>query len=131
MNIIQDRITDQSINIIKKSTCPSLSGRSKLGYSIGSTPENEHLIRIDKNSGTGKLNSEWVPVDAILEQIEKSDKPFHSSVLKPLYEKKSANSVGFLCAALLHLGLIAAVDDGGYERTGKDIKKLIKKRSTQ
>lgn len=127
MEVIQDQIVDMQINIIKQGTCSSLSGRSKLKYSIGNTPDNELLTRIDSNSGTGKFNSEWISVRAILELIKKSDKPFHSSALKVLYEKKSLNSAGFLCAALLHLGLTAVAENSGYEPTGKDIKTLTKK----
>ncbi len=100
MEVIQNQLTDKPIKTVKQSTCPSLSGRSKLNYTIGNTTDNELMIRIDKNSSTGKFNNEWIPADAILELIEKAEAPFHSSALKSLYEKKSLNSAGFLCACL-------------------------------
>jgi len=130
IEVIGKEFVDTNINILKEAaTCPSLSGRSTLEYQIGCTPDSEVLFRINKNSGTGKFNSEWISTNAILQLIEEAGGPFYSSLLTRLYEKKSVNSAGFLLSILKQEGLVQALEDGGYERTKKDIKTLIKKPS--
>ena len=115
------------IHIIKKHTCPSLSHQSTLTYEIGRTSNSDLLIRIIKNSGTGKFNSDWISVSTILDLIEKTESPFNSSILTCLYERKSLNSAGFLLSALQKEELVQPTEQGGYRRTDKSIKDFQRK----
>lgn len=125
--VIDKEIIDTDISIIKQAICPSLSGRSKLTYSIGKTRESNPLIRIEKNSGTGNFNRHWINLDSIQALIKTTDKPFSWSALSPLFKHQSVNTAGFIMAALVKEGLVIAVD-GGYERTDKDIKAIRSRR---
>ena len=127
LEVIGKEIIDTDIRIQKEQTCPSLSGKSKLTYSIGCTPESDILIRINKNSGEGKFNGQWIGLDTILNLIDQAEKPFTWSVLVHTFKGQSVNTAGFIMAALKHEGLVQNLEGGGYERTRKDIKTLVKK----
>ena len=44
---------DDSITVVKTSTCETLTRKSKLTYQIGTLPDGEVYVRIHKNSGNG------------------------------------------------------------------------------
>lgn len=94
------------IRIIKVATCPTLSGKGSLGYHIGCNAENEISIRVASNSGSGFFSPEWVPLKAIQDALEHGHKPLTSYAVHGLFSGKSANSPGFLFAALLAEGLV-------------------------
>ena len=103
-------ISEEQIRVIKTGLCPSLSGASKLTFEIGTGPASEIHIRITKNSGTGYFNDDWVGLDRVHGVLEKNGvNPITSFTLGPLFKGKSANSAGFLLAALRHLGLVEAI----------------------
>ena len=99
-------ITDSSIRILKNASCPTLSDKGKLGYHIGINANDELLIRVASNSGSGYFSSEWVPVNTTLNLLEISDKPLTSYSLLTLYKGKSVNTPAFLFAALKGEGLV-------------------------
>ncbi len=108
------------IRILKRGTCPSLSGKSKLTYQIGCTAASEIQVRVCGNDGGGMFGDEFVSLNAIQELFAKvpADKPLTSFLLVPLFEGKSANTPGFLFAVLKHEGLVQAGKDKqrSYER---------------
>ena len=91
--------------IIKTSTCKSSSGQSTLTYHIGKDESGIHF-RIDANSESGFFSKEWVSLSAIQEAISKSNKPFTSAILHPLFHGKSINTPAFMLAVLLNEGLV-------------------------
>ena len=98
------------IRILRKSNCSSLSGRSELTYEFGFNEKSEAIaFRIADNSGAGQFQDTWIPLDAIISNLEKAKEPFSLSMFKPLYSGQSINNTGFLGAALLKEGLIERV----------------------
>lgn len=134
LEVIDQEIKDTNIHILKKATCPSLSGRSKLNYSIGAA-EKEILIRIDKNSGAGKFNNAWHSLDTILDLICNTNELFNWSILAPIFKGQSVNTAGFIMAVLKKEGLIRH-KDRSYEKTDTEqfmaaIKEKMEKPTTK
>jgi len=122
LEVIDKEIKDTNIRILKTATCHSLSGRSKLNYSIGCTEQKKVLIRVLKSSGGGKLNSTWHSLDNIIDLIGEAKKPFNWSALNPIFKGQSVNTAGFIIAVLKKEGLVVPNKEGGYNAT--DIKIL-------
>ena len=99
---------NSDIKVIKTASCDTLSGKSKLTYQIGCTPDKQIHLRISKNSGGGFFSGEFVSFDAILDELEKlpKDTGISSYYLAHLFKGKSVNTPSFHLAALKHLKLI-------------------------
>lgn len=99
--------TNAEIRVLKSWSCPSLSGKSKLGYEIGCDPESAIHIRVSTNTGTGFFSKDWVPWAQVQQVLDKhARKPITSHTLSPIYKGRSVNTAGFLLAALKHAGLV-------------------------
>jgi len=96
---------------LKKDACESLSGRSTLTYEVGQTKDGL-MLRITGNSGGGQFNNHWVPLADLQQCLEAQEKPFSTRAVKPLFKGQSVNTAGFLLAALKHLGLLEAKEEG-------------------
>ena len=109
-----------NVRIVKVAECSSLSGKSMLGYFIGTDGSKSILLKVTANSGGGYFSSEWVGLDDIQATIAKSpsDKPLTSYCLSPLFKGRSNNSWGFLWAVLLAEGLVTLLPekDAGYAK---------------
>jgi len=103
--------TEHTARVIESGSCPSLSGRSQIGYDVGTNAESTLLIRIRSNSGTGGFNAAWFPLTAILQALEKAEPPITSATLRSVTRKCSANNAGFLLAVFKHRGLITPLPD--------------------
>jgi hypothetical protein len=119
------------VRVLKKATCPSLSGRSKLTYEFGYNDKSKTLLfRVSANTGEGHYNSSWIPLDAILALLDTAKEPFSQSIFKSLYPGQSTNNVGFLGAVLKKEGLIVCEKRQYLRKDPKaflaDINKLIK-----
>jgi len=109
-NLKKSDQNDNTLVILEKS-CKSISGKSELVLNLG-TDENEQLmLRIKSNSGSGLFSSRWVPVQAVIEKLHNSDSDggLTSFAFKGL-TGKSANDPGFLAAALKALGLLIPME---------------------
>ncbi|MBE0575235.1 MAG: hypothetical protein IH613_04975 [Desulfuromonadales bacterium] len=87
------------VHVLKTGACFSLSGRSELKYEFGYS-DKIIMFRVVGNTGSGHFSSAWIPLDAILELLNKAKEPFSLSVFKNLYPGQSINNTGFLGAAL-------------------------------
>ena len=123
------------IRLLRVGSCPSLSGKGNLTYHIGCTDKSEVQFRVYANTGGGFFNNDWISLSAIQQVFDKhpSSKPLTSHVLNPLYRGQSANTPGFLLAALKQEGLVQPVKDKlrCYERVDpkefiSEVKALIK-----
>jgi hypothetical protein len=112
------------MNILKKNSCPSLSGRSKLTYVIGSDDNGALFIRIAENTGGGFHSGEWVAVKDIEAALNKSPESITSLTLFKLFKGKSVNTPAFLLAALKAEGVVEAVKGRQRKHTLVDIGKL-------
>lgn len=97
---------DPEPQVIKESSCPSLSRLSQLTYQIGNPPDGNIHFRIIGNSGNGIYSSEWVSLNRILDLLNDQQEPFIWSALCPLFQGRSVNTACFLMAALLAEGLV-------------------------
>jgi hypothetical protein len=107
------------VRILKAAGCPSLSGKSKLRYEIGASPNDEVMLRICANSAAGYFNDDWIPWTRLVAVLEKhGDKPITCFTLEPLLKGRSANTSGFLLAALKNEGLVQRMETNKrcYER---------------
>lgn len=100
------------IRVLKTSTCPSLSGKSKLTYEIGCGPASDLQLRVSKNSGTGYFSKDWVAWDRLTGVLNKNgSKPLTCHTLSPLFKGRSVNTSGFLLAALKNEGLVQPMEN--------------------
>jgi hypothetical protein len=98
----------ESIRILKKANCHTLSGKSKLTYHIGCTAESEIHFRIHSNDGGGGFSKEWVAwqdIQQVLGKVPK-DSPITAVALYRLFKGKSVNTPAFLLAVLKHEKLL-------------------------
>ena len=118
-----------SVQVVKSATCPSLSGKSKLSYEVGSADGSEIQLRIVGNSAAGSFNRDWIDLRAVRSALEKAPRgtPLTSNALAPLFNGKSVNNQLFLFAVLVHEGFVRRVDGEkrGYERV--DIGEFLKR----
>ena len=99
------------IRQLKTTTCPSLSGKSKLTFEVGCDEASSIYVRISKNSGTGYFSKDWITWDRVLKLLRTlAGTPVTSYSLRPLYEGLSVNTAGFLLAALLKEGLVQPME---------------------
>ena len=98
---------NDEIRILRKSTCPSLSGRSELTYEFGHNDKPKSIMfRITENTGAGHFCDHWIPLDDILKCLKEAKEPFSLSVFKTVYRGQSINNTGFLGAVLIAENLI-------------------------
>lgn len=92
-------MSTEQIHVERTASCPSLSGRSTITYDIGTMGDTQY-IRLSGNSGGGLYCKEWVSM-ADVQALLSGSPSVTSKTLQPIYAGKSANSPGFLLAALV------------------------------
>ena len=125
---------EPALRILRKESCPSVSGRSTLTYHIGVDDFGIVHLRIFANTGKGMWCKGWIPMSAIHELLGEAsqDKTLTSGSLHALFMGKSVNTAGFLLAVLKNEGLIRTVPGSlrSYQRIepntfNADIRALI------
>ena len=96
---------DNLIRILKNDSCPSLTGRSILGYQLGLKEESELYLRLVSNTGSGFFSKEWIAC-SVIEQLISGAAELTSTSFKTLFPNKSVNTGGFVMAVIKALGLI-------------------------
>jgi hypothetical protein len=84
---------------------PKLSSKSKglIGYEVAlNTDDKFCYLRLTSNDSGGLFSKEFIKLEDLYELLEamEADKPFKSSVFKPVIKGGSANNVSFLSAVL-------------------------------
>ena len=92
--------------VLKIATCPTLSGKSTLTYHVGCRDNTEVLFRIYGNSGGGFYSNDWIAVSDI-ERVIGKQTLVSSTSIQPVCKGKSANTAGFVLAALKQEGWVA------------------------
>ena len=98
-----------TVRVLKRASCPSVSGKSSLTYEVGVDEKSKELqLRVVSNSGRGCFSQEWVKVEAIRAHLDKAPKgeTVTSYVLAPLFRGVSQNTSGFVWAVLVHAGFV-------------------------
>ena len=101
-------MSTNEIRILKKASCPTLSGKSKLTYMIGCDDSNEVFLRVYSNDGGGFFSTEWVALKEIQQALSKSPDEVTSLALYGLFKGKSVNTPSFMLAVCKHEGLVRA-----------------------
>ena len=100
------------MRVLRSANCPSLSGKSKLGYEIGCGPEGDIHLRLSKNTGSGYFSKGWVSWDRVQQVLDKNGaKPITLHTFGPLFKGQSINTAGFLLAVLRSEGLVQVMAD--------------------
>lgn len=109
--ITTEPVDTNAVRVLKAATCPSLSGKSTLGYHLGIDPLSQWQLRIHANSGKGFHSKDWIALDSVLQLLERNpkSKPLTSSSFLPMFSGKSINTSGFLLAVLKDVGLVRSV----------------------
>jgi len=95
------------VQVLKTATCASTSGRSKLTYQVGWTPDSEMHVRITANTSSGAISKNWVAFRAIREVLKGAQAgELTSGHMQSLSAGKSVNIAGFLLAVLMSEGLV-------------------------
>ena len=92
-------IDPESVQVLKRSSCPTLSGKSTLHYELGLDPKQTPMFRITACNGGGFFSKEWVSLPSIRLALQKS-KVIAATLLFPLFKVKSVNTPGYLLAVL-------------------------------
>ena len=104
------------IRVAKIATANSLSALSQLVYHLGylAGDKDRIYIRLWKNSGNGKLNTNWLALADIEKALAKisAEDTFTADAFAPLFQGRSVNSRFFTIACLLHAGLLSRTEDG-------------------
>jgi len=105
------------ITMVKTATCKSLSGRSEITYNLGKGADGEIFMRLEKNTGSGIFSDQWVSFGEIEGLMRQGplDAPVGVRNLRPLYVGRSANSAGFLLAALINEGVTAKKEGSKFD----------------
>lgn len=134
---VQDTSSMQEpkVTILKSTNCPSLSGKSSLGYDIGLTegkvvadPDVVQL-RLTSNSGSGMFSAAWLSLASILSAFGKAPEKetITAFLLHPLYKGKSINSPSFMFAVLKNEGLVQQASDDKRRYTRLDPAAFIER----
>ena len=95
------------VRVLKTATCASTSGKSKLTYEVGCTPDSELHVRITANTGSGAISKNWVAFRAIREVLNGAPPgELTSGHMQKACAGQSANNAGFLLAVLMSEGLV-------------------------
>ncbi len=100
--------TENPIQVLKETTCPTSSGKSILGYQVGTDDSGAIYLKVSSNDGGGFFSDEWIAFTDIQAAIEAwpVDQGITSMALRKLFRGKSANTPGFLVAMLCAEGLL-------------------------
>ena len=61
-----------SMRILKRASCPSLSGKSNLVYEVGLTDKQDVQLHVVANSNSGAFNTDWAAL-----HVDSSTSPGH------------------------------------------------------
>lgn len=112
---------DDQIRVLKSGSCPSLTGRSTLGYQLGCKGESELYMKLVSNTGSGFFSKEWIQC-SLIEQLITGATELTSTSFKTLFPNKSVNTGGFVMAVVKALGLIQTnVDNSRWHEHTKEI----------
>lgn len=104
-NNLPDQVEIAIVSTLKTQT---VTGKSDLTYHLGKDDADNPYIRIWQNTGNGFFSNEWLPLEAIIEILEKQcGESFTSFAFDPLFKGKSVNTPAFLVAALLNEKVVA------------------------
>lgn len=102
-----------TIQVLKEAIGPTSTGKSKLGYQLGSDNKGGIYFQITSNTGGGFFSNEWIAYSDIQTALDAwpEENPITSMVLQGLFRGRSANNSSFLLAVLKAEGIVEVVPD--------------------
>ena len=103
---------ESPVQVLKEATCPTSSGKSNLGYQIGTDDSGAIHLKVSSNDGGGMFSPEWVNYTDIQAAIEEwpADQGITSMTFRKTFHGKSSNTPGFLIAVLVATGLLEPME---------------------
>ena len=101
------------VQILKEANCPTSSGKSILGYQVGTDDSGAIYMKVASNDGGGYFSDEWIAFTDIQAAIEAwpEGQGVTSMGFRNTYRGRSSNSPGFLIAILCAEGLLEPMPD--------------------
>jgi hypothetical protein len=93
-------MSEEEIKVVRKESCPSLSGSSTISYEIGSKGDCQY-IRLAGNSAGGIFCKNWISMVDI-QQLLLGISSVTSKTFQSVYVGKSSNSPGFIAACVIN-----------------------------
>jgi hypothetical protein len=99
---------ENPVQVLKEANCPTSSGKSILGYQVGTDDSGAIYLKIASNDGGGYFSNEWIAFTDIQAAVEAwpEDQGVTSMTYRKIFRGKSANTPGFLIAVLCAEGLL-------------------------
>jgi hypothetical protein len=96
------------VQVLKEANCPTSSGKSILGYQVGTDDSGAIYLKVASNDGGGFFSTEWIAFADIQAAVEAwpEDQGVTSMTFRKIFRGKSANTPGFLIAVLCAEGLL-------------------------
>jgi hypothetical protein len=90
------------VQILKEANCPTSSGKSILGYQVGTDDSGAIYLKVASNDGGGFFSTEWIAFADIQAAVEAlpEDQGITSMTFRKIFRGRSANTPGFLIAVL-------------------------------
>ena len=101
------------VQVLKEVNCPTSSGKSILGYQVGTDDSGAIYLKVASNDGGGYFSTEWIAFADIQAAIEAwpKDQGVTSMAFRKIFRGKSANTPGFLIAILAAENLLEPMAD--------------------
>jgi hypothetical protein len=101
------------IQVLKEGTCPTSSGKSTLGYQVGTDEPGTIHLKVAGNDGGGMFSPDWVSFQDVQGAIAEwpDAQGITSMTFRKIFRGKSANTPGFLIAVLVAEGILEPVPD--------------------
>jgi hypothetical protein len=101
------------VHVLKEAHCPTSSGKSILGYQVGTDDSGAIFLKVASNDGGGFFSDEWIAFTDIQAAIEAwpEDQGITSMTFRKIFRGKSANTPGFLIAVLCAEGILEPMAD--------------------
>jgi hypothetical protein len=101
------------VQILKEANCPTSSGKSTLGYQVGTDDSGSIYLKVACNDGGGFFSNEWIAFADIQAAVEAwpEDQGITSMTFRKIFRGKSANTPGFLIAVLCAEGILEPMPD--------------------
>jgi hypothetical protein len=101
------------VQILKEANCPTSSGKSILGYQVGTDDSGSIYLKVASNDGGGFFSNEWIAFADIQAAVEAwpEDQGVTSMTYRKIFRGKSANTPGFLIAVLCAEGILEPMAD--------------------
>jgi hypothetical protein len=101
------------VQVLKEDSCPTSSGKSILGYQVGTNNSGAIFLKVSSNDGGGFFSTEWIAFADIQTAIDAwpEDQGITSMTFRKIFRGKSANTPGFLIAVLCAEGILEPMPD--------------------